>query len=181
MRRRCLRAGLCSARGPYITIRLRSMGHPQRGGLWFSVVSCALVDGAVGVEGLAGTFFEKDFVVAEEVVDFVALSDGDEENLAFTVAPGVEEIVRGKEDGWGVGEGAAEEHGGRAAIDEIDLTAEVEGNGGSVGLVPVEEDFALRGDGVAGFELLDGVGEIFGGEHGREASEGDVGGDEEDC
>ena len=70
------------------------------------------VEPSVRVEGFAGTFFEKNFVVAEEMVDFVALFDGDEEDLALALTPGVQKIVRAKEDGRGVGEGAAEEHGG---------------------------------------------------------------------
>ena len=121
----------------------------------------AFIERPVGIEGFAGAFFEKDFVVAEETVGVVAFVDGDEEDFAFAFAPYALEILRGKEDWRGVGEGAAEEHGGGAAIDEIDLAAEVEGNGGAVGLIAVEEDFILRGDGVACFELLDRVGEGF--------------------
>ena len=102
-----------------------------------------VVQGAVGVEGFAGGFFEEDFVVAEEMVDFVALFEGDEEDFAVAFAPGVAEVLRGEEDGWGVGEGAAEEHGGGAAVDERDVAAEVEGDGGAVGLVAVEEDLVL--------------------------------------
>ena len=89
------------------------------------------------------------------MVDFVALFDGDEEDFAFAFAPGVQEILRGEEDRRGVGEGAAEEHGGGAAVDEQDLAAEVEGDRGAVGLVAVEED-GVRGEmDLAGFELLD--------------------------
>ena len=95
------------------------------------------------------------------MVDFVAFFDGDEEDLAVAFAPGVQEILRGEEDGRGVGEGAAEEHGGGAAFDEGDVAAKVEGDGGAVGLVAVEEDFVLARDGLAGFELLDGFGEVF--------------------
>ena len=54
-------------------------------------VSCQLsvlsVEGAVGVEGFAGAFLKEDFVVAEELVHFVASVDGDEENLAVAFAP----------------------------------------------------------------------------------------------
>ncbi len=46
------------------------------------------------------------------------LFDGDEEDFAVAFAPDVEEILRGEEDRWGIGEGAAEEHRGRAAFDE---------------------------------------------------------------
>ena len=42
---------------------------------------------AVSVEGFAGGFFEQDFVVAEEVVDFVMPFDGDEEDFALAFAP----------------------------------------------------------------------------------------------
>jgi len=44
----------------------------------------------------------------------------DEEEFARAAAPLCEELDGSEEDGWGVGEGAAEEHGGRAAIDEED-------------------------------------------------------------
>ena len=150
------------------TSQNRDMGHPNR----FSSVSCcmwkiliydviAFIEGAVGVEGFAGAFFEKNFVVAEEMVDFVAFFDGDEEDLAVAFAPGGEEILRGEEDRWGVGEGAAEEHGRRAAVDQRDVVTEVEGDGGGVSLIAVEENFVLTRDGVSGFELLDGAGEVF--------------------
>ena len=115
--------------------------------------------GAVGVEGFAGAFFEKDFVTAEELDYFVGLFWRDEEDFSVTFAPSVCEILRSEEDGWGVGERAAEEHRGGAAFDERDIAAEVEGDGRAVGLVAVEEDFVVAGDGVAGFELLDGFGE----------------------
>ena len=104
-------------------------------------VICLFFQGAVGVESFTGAFFEKDLVVAEEMVDFIAFVDGDEENFSLALAPDFEEILRGEEDWWGVGEGATEEHGGRAAIDERDVSTKVEGNGGAVGLVAVEEDF----------------------------------------
>ena len=132
------------------TSQNRDMWHPNR----FSSVSCcmwkiliydfiAFIEGAVGVEGFAGAFFEKNFVVAEEMVDFVAFFDGDEEDLAVAFTPGAQEILRGEEDGWGVGEGAAEEHGGGAAVDEGDVAAEVEGDRGAVGLIAVEENFVV--------------------------------------
>src|SRR5215472_9403368 len=59
--------------------------------------------------------------------------------------------------------------------------AEVEGDGGAVGLVAEQHDLCVGGDGVVGFEVLDGGGEIARGEHGREADERDVRGDEEGC
>ncbi len=81
----------------------------------------------------------------------------------------------------GVGEGGAEEHGGRSGRRRGRRSStEVEGDGGAVGLVAVEEDVVVAGDGVGGFELLDLFGEVLRGEHGREADEGDVRGDEED-
>ena len=114
------------------------------------------------------------------MVDGVALVDGDEEELAFAGSPGGEEILRCEEDRWGVGEGGAEEHGGGATIDERDLASEVEGDRRAVGLIAIEEDFIVARDGMIGFELFNGVGEGLRGEHGGEASEGDVGGDEKD-
>jgi hypothetical protein len=79
----------------------------------FSVVVpviCLFFYGAVGVEGLSGTFFEKDFVVTEQTVDFIAFVDGDEENFSLAFAPDIKEILWGEEDWRGIGEGAAEEH-----------------------------------------------------------------------
>ena len=73
-------------------------------------VAESVAEGTVGVEGFAGAFFEKNFAVAEEAVDFAAFSDGDEEDLAFAFAPDVQEIMGSEEDWWGVGKGAAEEH-----------------------------------------------------------------------
>ena len=58
----------------------------------------AVIERPVGIEGFAGAFFEKDFVVAEETVGVVAFVDGDEEDLAFAFAPDGEEIRRGEED-----------------------------------------------------------------------------------
>src|ERR1700733_12122828 len=60
------------------------------------------------------------------------------------------------------------------------MFAKEEGNGGAVGLVAVEEDGCVGGDGVVGFELLDRCGEVLRGEHGAEADEGDGRGDKED-
>ena len=117
--------------------------------------------GAVGVEGFAGAFFEEDFVVAEELVYFFAFFWGDEEEFSVAFAPGIGEVLCGEEDGWGVGEGAAEEHRGGAAVYDKRVAAEVEGDGGAVGLIAVEEDFVLARDGVSGFEILDGFGECF--------------------
>ena len=50
---------------------------------------CGVIERAVGEEGFAGGFFEEDLVGAEELVDFVALFEGDEEDFAFAGAPGV--------------------------------------------------------------------------------------------
>src|SRR6185437_10225074 len=72
-------------------------------------------------------------------------------------------------------------HGGAAAVDERDVMAEVEGDGGAVGLVAEEHDLRVGGDGVFGFETLDGGGEVAGGEHGREADERDVRGEKKRC
>ena len=66
-----------------------------------------------------------------------------------------------------------------AAVDEIYLSAEVEGDRGAVRLIAVEEDFGIRGDGVVGFELLHGVGEAAGREHGGKACERYMSCDEE--
>ena len=99
------------------TSQNRDMGHPNRS---CSMSCCrwkiliydiiAGIEGTIGIEGFAGAFFEKNFVVAKETVGFVASVDGDKENLAFAFAPDAQKILRGEEDGWGVGEGAAEEH-----------------------------------------------------------------------
>ena len=62
---------------------------------------------------------------------------------------------------WGVGEGAAKEHGGGAALDERDVAAEVEGDRGAECLIAEEEDFVFAGDVAVSFEALDGVGEVF--------------------
>jgi hypothetical protein len=121
----------------------------------------SFVERAVGVEDFAGALFEEEFVVAEKLVDFVALFDGDEENFARAFAPGVREVLCAKEDGRDVGEGAAEEHRSGAAFDEIDFAAQVEGNGGTVSLVAIEENFVVRRDGMVGLEVLDGFGERF--------------------
>ncbi len=75
-----------------------NMGHPfvrASGRCGVDEWSDRIVEGPVGIEGFAGAFFEEDFVVAEEAVDFVAFFDGDEEDLAVAFAPGVEEILRG--------------------------------------------------------------------------------------
>ncbi len=61
------------------------------------------------------------------------------------------------------------------------LAVEVEGDGGAEGLVAVDEDDVVGGDLVGAFEGLDGLGEVYGREHGVEADEGDVRGDEEDA
>ena len=68
--------------------------------------------GAVGEEGFTGDFGEEELAGSEEVVDGVALLEGDEEELAGAGAPTGEEVGGGEEDVWGVGEGGAEEHGG---------------------------------------------------------------------
>ena len=44
---------------------------------------CGVVEGAVGVEGFAGAFFEEDFAVAQQGVHFVASINGDEENFSL--------------------------------------------------------------------------------------------------
>src|ERR1700755_1477211 len=99
--------------------------------------SDGIVERAIGVEGFAGAFFEEDFVVAEELNYFVGLFWRDEEDFSVTFAPSVCEILRREEDGWGVGEGASEEHRGGAAFNERDIAAEVEGDGRAVGLIAV--------------------------------------------
>src|SRR5271163_1428279 len=113
------------------TSQNRDMGHPNRscsGSCRVAEWSDGIVEGAVGVEGFARAFFEEKFVVAEETVDRVAFFDGDEEYLSLAFAPDVREIFCSEKDGWGVGECPAEEHGGRAAVDERDIAAEVEGD-----------------------------------------------------
>ena len=46
-----------------------------------------VVEGTVGVEGLAGGLLEEDLVVAEEAVDVVALFERDEEDFAVARCP----------------------------------------------------------------------------------------------
>src|ERR1700743_4027694 len=91
--------------------KMRERWLQRRGSVagWLSVLSCpfsvrSLVEGTVGVKSFAGAFFEKNFVVAQETVGLVASVDGDEEDLAFAFAPDAQKILRGEEDGWGVGE-----------------------------------------------------------------------------
>ncbi len=60
---------------------------------------------------------EDDLARAEEMVDYIALFEGDEEKFARAASPLGEEVGGGEEEVWGVGEGAAEEHGGGAAVD----------------------------------------------------------------
>src|SRR5205085_12002174 len=107
----------------------------------------SLVNGGerrIGGEGCAGGFDERDLASAKEAVDFVALVDGDEEDLARAGAPLCEEAVVGEEIAVHVGEGAAEEHGGGAAVDEQhgirERAVEVIADGGAEGLVAVEQD-----------------------------------------
>ena len=116
------------------------------------------------------------------MVDFVAFFEGDEEDFARRRCPMCSRrSVRGEEDVAGrrgrwcrrAWRWSGRRRGETSA-------AEVEGDGGAVGLVAVEEDCVVAGDGVGGFEVLDGFGEVLRGEHGGEADEGDVGGDEED-
>ena len=120
---------------------------------------------------------------AEEAVYVVAAFQRDEEELARAGAPLGEELGGGEEERLRVGEGGAEEHGGGAAIDQEggagERAIQVEGDGGAVGLVAVEEEGVVAGDCAGGFELLDAGGEVLRGEHGGEADEGDVRGDEE--
>jgi hypothetical protein len=142
----------------------RESGLQRRDSGWAAVVrdrfsvmgSCygwpgLFVERPVGVENLPGAFFEEELVVAKKMVDFFALFDGNEEDLAGSLAPDVYEVLRGEEDGWGVGEGAAEEHRSGAAFYEIDLATEVEGDGGAVGLVAVKENLIVCRDRVVGF------------------------------
>ena len=73
-----------------------------------------------------------------------------------------------------------EESGRRPAARAGERAVEVEGDRGAVGLVAVEEERVVAGDLAGGFEVLDAFGEVLRGEHGGEADEGDVRGDEED-
>src|ERR1700727_190554 len=61
------------------------------------------------------------------------------------------------------------------------MVAKVEGDRRAVGLVTEEQDLGVGGDGVVGFEVLDGGGEVARREHGSKADESDVRGDEERC
>src|SRR5215469_12542417 len=139
--------------------------------------SFRLVKRPIGEESLAGGLGEQDLVIAEQVVDLVALFERDEENLAFTGAPASHQIVMGEEDGRGIGEGRAEEHGRRASIYKIDDPAEIKGDGRTVGLVAVEQYLIVAGDGTVTLQLLNLLGEVGRGEHGAEANERDMRGD----
>ena len=112
------------------------------------------------------------------------LSSGTKRTLRLAGAPYFEELIVGEEDVGGVGEGGTEEHGGGAAIDEgngsIDGLVEVEEDGGAVGLISVEDELAVGGDGVVSLRGAESFGEVLRGEHGAEANESDVRGDEED-
>src|SRR3954471_5693215 len=81
-----------------------------------STVTRGQAQGAVGDEDLAGGFFEQHLVRPEEAVDFGALFERDEEDLAAAVAPFLSEFLRREEDVRRVGKAAAEEHGGGAAV-----------------------------------------------------------------
>ena len=100
---------------------------------------------------------------AEEVVYVVALFERDEEDFALAGAPLREQVAGGEEDVRRVGEGRSRRawrwSGRRRGID---VTAEVEGDGGAVGLVAVEQDcvVAARWRRVAS-RLLDFVGEVL--------------------
>ncbi len=74
-------------------------------GCWLPEGGEGGVEGAVGEEGFAGGFGEEDLVAAEELIDFTAMFERNEEDFAFSGGPGGEELVVGEEDGWGVGEG----------------------------------------------------------------------------
>ena len=119
------------------------------------------IEWPVGEECFAGGLLQEDWAVAEEMVNFVSFFQRDEEELALAFAPDRDEISLSEEEVWGVREGGAEEHGGGAAIDEGDVAAQVEGDGGAVGLIAVENDLGVVGDGLGGFEMLDGCGEVL--------------------
>src|ERR1035441_9522654 len=127
----------------------------------------SLVQRAVGDEGFAGGLFEDDLARAEQAVDIVAAFERDEEELARAGSPLGEQIGGRKEEGLRVGEGRAEEHGGRAAVDQKrgarERAVEVEGDGRAVGLVAVEQKRVVARDLAGGFELLDAVGRGLGG------------------
>ena len=99
--------------------------------------------GAVGEEGFAGGFFEEDLVVAEELVDVVALFEGDEEDFALAVPQMLRRScgVRKMAGRRGRCSRRAWRWSGRRRGETS--AAEVEGDGGAVGLVAVEEDFVL--------------------------------------
>src|SRR6266852_7957505 len=80
-----------------------------------------------------------------------------------------------EEDGRGVGEEGAVPEAVDAAVEDVDLLAGVEADGGGVGVFAVYEDF------IAGLEPgVEGDGELLGAENGIENAEGDVGALDED-
>ncbi len=85
--------------------------------------------------------------------------------------------MRREEDRRRVGEGAAEEHGGAAAIDKEDPAVEIEGDGGAEGLVAEEQHLRVGRDCVLLFEREDAGGEVLRRKDGREAREGEVRGE----
>ena len=80
-------------------------------------------------EGLAGGLLEENLALPEEVVDVVALLEGNEEDLAWSEAPLPSQVIPRKEDVRRIGEEAAEEHRGAPALYELDGLAQVEGDG----------------------------------------------------
>ena len=92
---------------------------------------------------------------AEQTVNVVAAFERHKEELAGAGAPLGEEFGGCEEEFLGVGEGGAEEHGGGASVDEQrvarERTVEVEGDGGAVGLVAVEQEGVVARDLAGGF------------------------------
>src|ERR1700739_1968613 len=111
------------------------------------------VERTVGKESLSRGLGEQDLMAAKQAVNFVALFEWDEEDLAWAVAPAPHKIVVGEEDGRGIWKGRAKEHGRGASVYKINDSAKVEGYGRAVGLVAVEEDLAVAGDGVLVLKL----------------------------
>src|SRR4051812_29534500 len=110
---------------------------------------------AIGEERFAGGFGNEDLIFSKQAVDLVTFFERHEEDLAWPRAPDSQEVVRGEEDGWSVGKGRSEEHGGRSSVYKVDDAAEIKGDGGAVGLVAVEQNLGIGRDGAVVLKLLD--------------------------
>ena len=80
-------------------------------------------------------------MVSEEVVDFVASVDGDEEDFAIAFAPDVQQICGVRKMGGASGKVEPKSMEVERPSTRKTCAAEVEGDGGAVGLIAVEENW----------------------------------------